>query len=195
MNYKKCLTRRVKNEYEKSEKMKSDIDKQTANTLAIMIDSHLICYKHYFPWADDIIANHSDAPAWILNLSTAKYIPDAVKSINEYVYSEPFESFDDEKYCDQYVACLFLRYEFGAISWASFLLEAGDYADACSGRYECELFFQMLNEYEDSEHSEKLKNKQSKEMQREFSDVIQSVKKLYLMTMKTIINMAETRKN
>ena len=125
--------------------MNKDIDKQTAKTLAIMIESRLIWYKHYYPWADNIILNESNVPSWILNLSSIKYIPDAVKSINEYVYSEPFEPFDEKKYSDQYVACLFLRFEIGAISWATFLLDAGQHADACYGRHECEYFFIMLN--------------------------------------------------
>jgi hypothetical protein len=164
--------------------MNKDIDKQTIKTLATMIESHLIWYKHYFPWTDEIISNNSDIPSWLINLSSIKYIPDAVKSINEYIYSEPFEPFNEEKYSDQYVACLYLRYETRAISWASFLLEAGQYSDAYYGRHECEYFFQMLNEYEDSEYSERLEKKQSREIYSEFKDVIQYIKELYSFFMK-----------
>jgi hypothetical protein len=95
--------------------------KRFALRIATMIDARLIWYKHYFRWADRLIAELDDPPNWLLEIATIKYYPDAVAAINRFVYSEPFESFDGEQCAAEHVACLFLRYQSGAISWATFL--------------------------------------------------------------------------
>ncbi len=163
-----------------SKKKLVELDKQAANRLATMVESELICYKHYFPWIDEIIAQNPKPPRWILKLSTIKYIPKAVKTIYEFVYSEPFEQFDDVRDCDNYVACLYLRYERKELSWATFLDEAGKYTDECEGRCDYDYFFAKLNEYQDSEYSDELKSQQVQELQQTFSDVTEEIRQCYL---------------
>ena len=48
-------------------------------------------------------------PYWILELSSVKYIPDAVTILNNYAFSEPFEEFSTDLN-DFYIACLYTKY-------------------------------------------------------------------------------------
>lgn len=142
-----------------------------------MIESRLIGYKHYVPWADEIIASLDTPPPWVLEIATSKYSPDAVAAINGFVYSEPFQEFENVE--DEYVACLFLRYRHDAISWATFLEEAGRFTDAYNGRRDCEYFYELLNELEDQELSKALEQRQAVEVEGEFSENLLPVRELY----------------
>ena len=154
-------------------------DRKLALRIVAMIESRLIWYKHYYGWADKIIMAMEKPPYWILEIATVKYYPQAAKIVREFVYSEPFETFDGEQYADEYVACLFLRYRHGAISWATFLDEAGKFTDAHNGRLICEDFYDRLNILEDSEYSKHIEQSQRGEIEAEFAAPIATISNLY----------------
>ena len=112
-----------------------------ARRFATMLDTHLISYKHYFPWADAAVAALNSPPNWLLEVSTIKYIPEASRVVIAYAYSEPFQEFDSVELSDDHVACMFLSYQKGATSWATFLSDSGCHVDGSDGRMCCEYFF------------------------------------------------------
>jgi len=165
--------------------VQSDVhSKRFATRIATMIDARLIWYKHYYRWADQLIAELDAPPNWILEIATIQYYPDAVAAVNRFVYSEPFESFDAEKCSDEHVACMFLRYQRGAISWATFLTEGGSFTDAYDGRRCCEYFYAFLNELENNEYAQQLETRQRAEIESEFSVAISTIQPLYDMFMR-----------
>ncbi|HYV37799.1 MAG TPA: hypothetical protein VE988_19090 [Gemmataceae bacterium] len=159
--------------------MELPITKRDARRLAIMVESRLINYKHYFLWADKLIMQSKDAPGWICNLATIKYCGDAVKAINTFVYSEPFEQLDQHEAVDEHVACLFLRYRRAELSWATFLEQAGALTDAANGRRFCEYFYEMLNKLEENEFSKRVEAKQVVEVEAEYQRAITAVQPVY----------------
>ncbi|WNR44415.1 hypothetical protein [Paenibacillus roseipurpureus] len=159
--------------------MKFELNKQFARKIGIMLESKLIWYKHYFLFCDEVIEKMEKPPFWIIELATKKYIGDAVKIVNTYAFSEPFETFPDSIY-DFYLGCLFLRYERKELSWASFLKDSGDFADATQAvKHECEYFYYMHNDYEDSEYSIELEIKQAEIIKEEFKNELHELRGLY----------------
>lgn len=154
-------------------------DKRFARRISMMIESRLIWYKHYYRWADEIILSMNKPPYWVLKLATIKYFPQAVQAVNEFVYSEPFETFDSEQYTDEYVACLFFRYRRGEIAWATFLNEAGLFTDSDNGHRYCENFYCLLNILDDNEYSKDIERSQRVEIEHEYAEAIATVEGLY----------------
>jgi len=142
-------------------------DKRFALLFSTMIDARLIWHKHYYGWADELIAAMAEPPQWLLEIATIKYYPDAVAAINRFVYSEPFEALGDID--NEYIACIFHRYRIGEISWATFLDCAG------GGRVDCEFFFHMLSDLEDANYDRELESQQVDRVQSEFGSEIESV--------------------
>ncbi|MDQ0887816.1 hypothetical protein QFZ81_002904 [Paenibacillus sp. V4I9] len=159
--------------------MNLELDKQFARKVAIMLKSRLIWYKHYFLFCDEVIEGMAKPPYWIIELADKKYIEDAIKIVNAYAFSEPFEAFPDSLY-DFYVACLFIKCERKQVSWASFLKEAGDFADGYQAvKHDCEFFYFMLNDFEDSEYAIDLELKQKEVIKNSFKNEIQDVHNFY----------------
>lgn len=156
-----------------------NLDKHFARKLLAMINSRLICYKHYFGFCDELIVTMEKPPYWIIELATIKYIPEAIKVINEYTNSEPFEGISSDLY-DFYIACLYIRYNRREISWATFLQNAGEYADGTQAvKCDCEWFYEMLNDYEDSDFSRRLERTQTKKVIEVFQINIDEAQELY----------------
>jgi len=146
-----------------------------------MIESHLIWYKHYYPWCDVMIAQLDAPPRWIVELSTIKYIPNAVAEIRSYK-KEQCDISNLAPNADEYIACLLLRNRIGAISWATFLADAGMYADCSDGSNDPEYFYTHLNKFEDSEYDSELCSKQRTEIAAEYksqTDVIDPLFKIF----------------
>jgi hypothetical protein len=158
----------------------NELNKHFARKLSVMVDSRLIWYKHYFKFCDEIIENMEDPPYWIIELATTKFIPDALKVINEYGFnSEPFEEIQSDL-CDFFIACLFLRYNRREISWATFLKKSGEFADVTQAvKCDCEWFYEMLNNYEDSDFSKGLEKTQIKKVNEVFRISIEEAQELY----------------
>lgn len=154
-------------------------DKRFGRRVGIMIELRLIGYKHYYPWADEVIMAMEEPPSWILEIATIKYFPKALEVIYEFVSSPPFEPFDAESNVDEYLACLFLRYKRGEISWATFLNEAGLFTDARNGHRPCEDFYCRLNDLEDSEFAKDIEQNQRDEVELELVEALNSVQALY----------------
>lgn len=146
--------------------------RQFARRFLTLLDTELISYKHYFLWADAVIDSLDSPPLWVIEIATIKYLPDASAAVRAFAYSEPFEEFDLIKLSDEHVACMFLRQQTGATSWATFLFDAGCHVDGSDGRKDCEYFFHMLNLFENSEYDTQVLADQRKRVRDDFADVI-----------------------
>ncbi|MCL2677486.1 MAG: hypothetical protein FWE85_00350 [Clostridiales bacterium] len=165
--------------------MNYDLSKEFAAKLGVMLDASLINYKHYELWCDEIIENMDKPPYWIIELTLIKYLPDALYTVNCYALSEPFVDFSYLELHDFQIACKYIKYVKKHISWAEFLLSAGDYSDAYRGcRMDCGDFYSMHNQFEDSEYSKKVERTQSKEIANIFSKHIKEGEKYYEYFMK-----------
>jgi hypothetical protein len=156
-----------------------DLTKKNAGRLHTMVSTSLITYKHYIPWADALIAQLEKPPYWLLELSTVKYKGDAEKVLVEFVTSEPFEEQDASLHNRDHIASLFLRYERREISWATFLNEAGRFSDCNQGEVPCEIFYELLNQFEDSDFDLSLERKQVAEVLGEYQKAVDSIRELY----------------
>lgn len=157
-------------------------DKRFALRLATMVDSRLIWYEHFAPWADALIMKLEAPPHWLLELSTIRDQPDATRLLRDYTDSPPFESDDTDDRndrIDEYVACLFLRYRRGDLSWASFLREPGQKLDAANGRRACEEFYSLLTDLEHREYAKELERIQCAAIEREFQGAIERIDSVY----------------
>ena len=109
----------------------------------------------------------------------AEYSPDVSKALGEYVWSEPFESVDQAELEDEYLSCLYLRHERHELSWATFLDLAGRYTDNANGAWQCEDFFQILNELEESDFSQATEMRQRDDIALKLQAAIERVRPLY----------------
>src|SRR6267142_3079817 len=142
--------------------------KSFAHELALAVDAGCLTYRDYIPWADSLIARFDRPPVWVCELSTIKYRPDALRVIRNFAASEPFEKFDTS--IEEYLGFLWIRYERGELSWATYLKEAGEYADRSNTDIDCEYFYSMLNELEEAEFSASLEDSQNKAVSRRLAD-------------------------
>jgi hypothetical protein len=155
-------------------------DKRFVLRLATMVESGLLSWEFYAAWADDLIARLDSPPSWLLDLSTTKYRPDAVRVLRTEAFSPPFEEFDSDEQSDEFLACLLLRYRRGEISWATFLNEGGLHLDNENGRRHCEWLYQMLTDLERHEYSKEVENAQRASVRAELDEALARVEPLYL---------------
>lgn len=154
------------------------LSKEFARKLCIMLDTGLISHQHYSRWCDEIIETFEKPPYWIIELSLKRDVHEAYNVVCEFIYSEPCIKFKDID--DLYVACLFLSYERGKITWESFLLKAGQFTDGSdSAKHECEYFYMMLNDYENSDYLKTIEENQRKEITNEFKLEIDEISRDY----------------
>jgi hypothetical protein len=159
--------------------MTLELNRLTGRRLQTMADAGLITYKELQPWADSMLLSMEKPPNWLCNLATQTYGPDVLKSLGEYVWSEPFEAVDRAEVDDEYLGSLYLRFERHELSWASFLDLAGKYADGADGTWACEEFFQMLNELEDTDFSATVARKQQVSIESRLRAAIGRIRALY----------------
>lgn len=160
--------------------MKVEPNKEFACKLSIMLDSKLIWYKHFQLFCDDIINEYTKPPYWIIELATVRFQASAIEIVDKYINSDPFIDRYNSELFDQYIACLYLKYDRREISWASFLFVSGEYADHCeSVKESCEYFYDLLSEYENSEFNLELEDKQKEEIQSKFLKEIKEIQVLY----------------
>lgn len=163
----------------KRENMES-LSKQFAHRLVALIESQLVTYREYIPWADTLIMALPEPPVWIIDLATKKHLLKAGLIVRGYMNSEPIEVLPWDLWTDEFIAALFLRYERNELSWASFLNEAGRQADNSEGgRKPCEYFYVMLNALEKADFAESLETKQRDEVSERYGDIIPSVRRTY----------------
>lgn len=152
-----------------------DLSREFAVKLGKMVESSLINYKYYELWCDEIIENLDEPPIWIIELESTKLLKDAEGVIYSYAYSYPFIEFSSFNIHDFCVACLYVRYKRRHISWASFLLFAGQYSDGNDCTMDCGDFYFMLNKFEDNEYSLIEEANQSNEIKTKFYEQIEEV--------------------
>ncbi|AJS58816.1 hypothetical protein [Paenibacillus sp. IHBB 10380] len=162
--------------------MKIIVNKEFACKLSVMLDSKLIWYKHYQLFCDDIIQEYTKPPYWVIELSIVRFQAAAVDIVNKYIHSEPFLEINYGDLSDQYIACLYLKYVTREISWANFLFSSGQHSDSCqSVKESCEYFYELLNEYEDSDFNTELEQKQKNEIYVKFINEIDEIDLIYQM--------------
>lgn len=148
-------------------------DKQAAHRILTMLRARLVSSRHLSPWAATQIEALAAPPAWLCELVSLTYVGDVDKCLAEFVHGPPFEEFDLDSSCDYHVACLFVRYEQGAISWATFLDESGRFVDGPqAGSADCEWYFAFLNTLEDAEYDETVTSRQVAEVRGLLGDSI-----------------------
>ncbi|MHA7966734.1 hypothetical protein ACX93W_21725 [Paenibacillus sp. CAU 1782] len=161
--------------------MNVELNKEFACQLSNMLMCKLIWYKHFHPFCDEIIEKQERPPYWIIELSMEKYQPRAIEIVNTYIYSEPFVELDYGHMANQYIACLYQKYLSREISWASFLFLSGEYADSCQNvREDCEYFYELLTDYEDSDFDPIIEKKQKSEIYNQFNAEIDEIGPIYL---------------
>ena len=151
--------------------------KDFAHKLALAIEAECLTYRHYIPWADGVIAWLDQPPLWICDLSTIKYRPDALRVIREFLGTEPFEQFNTST--EEYLGFLWIRYERGELSWATFLKEAGGYSDCGNSGIDCEYFFSMLNDLEEAEFRSNVEARQCEAVRQRLKDTLVKTCKFY----------------
>jgi hypothetical protein len=152
-------------------------DVRFAARVFTMIEAQLISFKHYYCWADEVISTLDDPPSWVCEISTIKYIGDALQAISSFLRSQPNSAVNGAD--DDYIACLLLRHQIGAISWATFLYEAGRYSDSSGCRWDCEEFYHRLNQLEDCEFAKTCEATQLVEILAEFAKEFEIISELY----------------
>jgi hypothetical protein len=126
-----------------------------------MLEAGLLYWKHIQPWACDVIASLDSPPAWVCELASLQYNGHLSTCLRGFVFSPPFEAFDEDALADYAVACVVLLYERRALSWASTLRRAGELSDSRDcGSEPCEFYYQFLNELEDSEYDPEVERRQ-----------------------------------
>jgi hypothetical protein len=157
--------------------MSNALSKSFAQMLALAIDAECLTFRDYIPWADRVIAALDRPPVWICDLSIAKYRPEALRIVREFVLSEPFEEVTSRP--ADYLGFLWIRYERREISWATFLRESGRYSDCSSCAIECEVFYSLLNELEIAEFDGAVEHRQREEVRRLLGDALVRARAFY----------------
>ena len=83
------------------------------------------------------------------------------------------------EYEDEYVACLFLRFERGEIAWATFLNASGVFTDRQNGHRDCGYFYDRLNALEGKEYSPDVEQHQRREIEQEYAKAIAATREIY----------------
>jgi len=151
--------------------------KRFAHALALAIEARCVTFRDYIPWADAQIARVDHPPIWICNLSTTKYLPDALRVIREFVHSEPFE--DVSGTATDYLGFLWIRYGRRELSWATFLNESGAYCDGSNAEIDCEYFYGMLNELEEAEFCSEVEARQSEHVKQRLGEMLARTRDVY----------------
>lgn len=129
------------------------IDPIFAIRLSIMIRSELIDYQYYYSFCDEIIEKNDKTPYWIIELSMTKDPEIAGGIALSYASLDTSEEFDTHYQCNLYIACLYVKYVEGHLSWSSFLVNAGMYTDDMPYANEnYDYFFNQLNILEKNKH-------------------------------------------
>lgn len=160
--------------------MKLQLTPSFTYQLLIMLETKLIWYKHYRLFCDEVILAYDKPPYWAIELASVTYQGKAIEAVRSFIHSEQLSAGEPTGLADQYVACLYLKYERSEISWASFLLEAGRYADQCEWVKEpCEYFYELLNYLEDGEFNLDVERQQREEVRPRFAKEIEEIRKIY----------------
>jgi hypothetical protein len=117
-----------------------------------MLDAGLIDYRYTQPWADALLMQIENPPAWLCDVSMLKTRGEQIRAFGTFVFGETFEPEPPE--IDKFqLACLWLRYELGEWNWTTYLKEAGAYLDSVNGDWPCEIPYHYLNLHEDAGYS------------------------------------------
>lgn len=152
-------------------------DKPTMQRVQEMRGVGLVTPSHLQPWACGWVAALDRAPPWLCELAMLRHRHEIDRWLREFLDSDPRAPRDGDHLCDYAVACLLLRHERRAISWATCLESVGDLVDGRSfGRKPCEYFYDMLTELEDHEYDLVVEQRQVAVVHADFADVMREVK-------------------
>ncbi len=155
--------------------------KRFAARMATMVSSRLIEYQQYYAWADRWIAVLKEPPIWLLEIATLRNSEEAALAIKRFVLKEPFEHLERDQQVEEFIACLFLRYQNSSLTWGEFLSRSGAYVDGYGGRRGCDYFFGLLNDFEDAACSRELEMRQQSEVKNELRVALSNIQPLFEM--------------
>ena len=123
-----------------------NLDQRFIWQLLAMVATELIDQRHYRAWADDVILHDPKLPNWVINLSMAGDANAAIDALYEHVaHKPPPEIF--KSYPRDWIACQWLKYRDGIISYPVFLSIAGTYSDRYDVGVDSDDLDRRLNEY------------------------------------------------
>jgi len=123
-----------------------------------------------------MILRYDVPPLWLCNLALAATTEAAEAAIGDFD-DEQWDGPDD----DEHLACVFLQYAEGQISWARCLSAAGAYADVRSGNWTCEEFYAMLTEFEATCGSADLATRQFAQVTAKLGSAIERIRTLRMV--------------
>ncbi|RKH60007.1 hypothetical protein [Corallococcus aberystwythensis] len=141
--------------------------------IAVMVRTGLVGLRQLIAWADAWVMKLDDSPLWLLELCTAPDI-DRARGLLLDMPDLPFPANVEEQdaWDADHLACLFLRYRSGGISWGDFLMRGGQYLDGANGHRQCEEFFMQLDLLERMGFPEDLVQAQREDIERSLVDAL-----------------------
>ncbi|WP_147448809.1 hypothetical protein [Corallococcus terminator] len=143
-----------------------------------MVNTRLIGLEHLIPWADAWVLKLEAPPLWLLELCTTQDLH-AARGLLLRAACHPTDPFGRDEQDAEHLACLFVRYRQGALSWAAFLEEGGRYLDGANGSRTCEELYSLLNALEQQGHAQNMERAQSTEIERSLRGALQQVESVY----------------
>ncbi len=156
---------------------KENLDLRFTWQLLAMLATELIDQRHYRAWADDVILHDPKLPNWVINLSMATDASSAIDALYEHVGAKPPpEVF--QTYPRDWIACQWIKYRHGIISYPVFLSIAGTYSDRYDVGVPSDELDRRLNEYmaHPSKHMEAIG---ADWIETRFKDAIERMSPLY----------------
>ncbi|RKH51411.1 hypothetical protein [Corallococcus llansteffanensis] len=158
----------------------SPFDLRTVYTIATMVDAGLIGLRHVVPWADAWVLKLDSPPLWLLELCMTRDVRVA-QGLLITAACQRADPMGSDEHNAEYLACLFLRYRHGDLSWAAFLDEGGQQLDASNASRTCEELYGLLNALERDEHPADLEQVQSADIERSLRDALDRMEPLHRM--------------
>jgi hypothetical protein len=125
-------------------------------------------------WADKLILNREKPEMWIIDMATAQNISDLKKILELKIWSENKKQGYNLSIGDAKLGYYYLLYEEEKYSIDKLLNLAGLEAEGGYTEIECEVFYSILNEYEDRLE----KKKDIKDIEQKVHGLFSSLKKI-----------------
>lgn len=146
--------------------------------LLLTIETGLITWEDYQPWADRQIETQNTPPLWILELATEKTVSGAGKILREeLVRRQALEMHWNFK--DFYAACMYLLAKRKQHPWGDFLLKAGMCAEGPEAALTPESYYDLYTEYTREGSSSPLQKKQEDFVTSNISKSIEAAQEFY----------------
>jgi hypothetical protein len=127
--------------------MNIDALNETLLIWTVALESGYVCSSVWSDWADTHILDLESPPLWLLELSLAQTVEDALFVLHHYGCSQlPQIIWNRIDYAGLYLGFLYLRFKSGELKLEDLLWQAGDRADRSRYDIDCSEFYVLLNE-------------------------------------------------